>query len=61
MELKAYVDGLGPAPILFVMACDPLSLTSGSATPNITVQFAPVPAPADAALLLAGLVVIGRC
>ena len=58
MSVSAFALGTGPAPIFYVVAGDPLSLTAGTATPNILLTYASVaqvPEPQTWALLLAGL------
>lgn len=58
MSVSAFALGTGPAPIFYVLAGDPLSLTAGTATPNILLTYAPVaqvPEPQTWALMLAGL------
>jgi len=57
MGVSALAQGAGMAPIFYVLAGDPLSVSSGSAAPNVLLEFAPpaVPEPAAWLMMLAGL------
>ncbi len=58
MSVSALATGTGPSPILYALAGDPLSLSTGGAAPNVLLHYAPaaVPEPATGLLLLAGIV-----